>query len=53
MGKFCTFIEHMNVLPWTLFMAKKNSKNIVLLTIPMQEAPFLNIKYHVKAKKMP
>ncbi|PXW52961.1 hypothetical protein DFO55_11326 [Grimontella sp. AG753] len=34
-------------------MAKKNSKNIVLLTISMQEAPFLNIKYHVKAKKMP
>jgi len=53
MGKFCTFIGHMNVLLRTLFMAKKNSKNIVLLLIPMQEAPFLNIKYHVKAKKMP
>ena len=34
-------------------MAKKNSKNIALLTITVQEAPFLNIKYHVKAKKMP
>jgi len=36
-----------------LYSWLKNSKNIVLLLIPMQEAPFLNIKYHVKAKKMP
>ncbi len=53
MGKICTFIDDTNALLNTLFTAKKNSKNIVLLTISGQEALFLQIKYRVKAKKMP
>lgn len=51
MGIICTFNEY--ILLKTLFTAKKNSKNIAMLTIPTQEALFLQIKYHVKAKKMP
>lgn len=53
MGKICTSIDCANDLRGTLFMSKKKSKNIVLLTIPGLQVAFLQTKARVKPGKMP